>query len=66
MLLNFPSARLSEQYQGIHQPTIYPCPAKGGIKCAHPQSLLWVMGLLFQGFSKGNIRVANPTNDNVV
>lgn len=67
MLLNFPSARLSDNIKASTNPLFTPCPAKGGIKCA--ASPIIVMGngrLLFQGFSKGNIRVANPTNDNVV
>src|SRR5690625_1335408 len=59
MLLNFPSARLSDNIKASTNPLFTPCPAKGGIKCA--ASPIIVMGngrLLFQGFSKGNIRVA--------
>ena len=53
MLLNFPIGQIIRQYQGIHQPTVTPCPAKGGIKCA--ASPIIVMGngrLFFQDLSK--------------
>ena len=63
MLLKFSSARLSDNIKR-HQPGT-PCPAVQASNVASDHCY-GNGALLFQGFLKGNIRVANPTNDNVV
>nr|UGK56640.1 hypothetical protein [Escherichia coli] len=65
--VKFPIGQIIRQYQGIHQPAVYALSCKKEASNEqHLQSSLWVMdAYFFQDLPKGNIRVANPTKDDV-